>query len=91
MDAIQPIGAVVLVLALLGGALLLLRKRGAALFSFPRLSPAAPRRMEVIERLSLSPQHTLHLVRLGGRCVVVATAPTSCRLLYDGDDGGGEA
>jgi flagellar biosynthetic protein FliO len=85
MDTLQPLAAVVLVLALLGAALFLLKKRGAASFSFPRLAPASARRMEVIERLSLGPQHALHLVRVGGRSLVVATAPTSCHLLCDAD------
>jgi flagellar biosynthetic protein FliO len=75
--------AVVLVLALLGGALFFLRKRGAAAFSFSRLSSAGPRRMQVLERLPLGPQHALHIVRVGGRAVVVATTPTSCQLLCD--------
>jgi flagellar biosynthetic protein FliO len=73
--------AVVLVLALLGGSLFLLRKRGAAAFSFSRLASAGPRRMQVLERLPLGPQHALHIVRVSGREMVIATAPTSCRLL----------
>ena len=83
MDTLQPMAAVVLALALLGGALFLLRKRGAGSISFPRLSSAAPRRMQVLERLPLGPQHALHIVRVGGRAVVVATAPNSCQLLCD--------
>jgi flagellar biosynthetic protein FliO len=83
MDTLQPVAAVVLVLALLGGAHYALRKRGAATFSLPRFSAAGPRRMQVLERLSLGPQHALHIVRVGGRSVVVATAPTSCQLLCD--------
>ena len=83
MDTLQPMAAVVLVLALLGGALFLLRKRGAGSLSFARLSGAGPRRMQVLERLPLGPQHALHIVRVGARAVVVATAPTSCQLLCD--------
>ena len=85
MDAIQPIAAVVLVLSLLGGALFFLKKRGAASFHLPGSGSrrAGQRRMEVIERVTLSPQHSLHLVRIGDRTVVVATAPSSCRLLCD--------
>jgi hypothetical protein len=52
------------VLALLGGALFLLRKRGAAQFSSAAYvgagrSPDG----SAMERLSLGPQHTLHLIR----------------------------
>jgi flagellar biosynthetic protein FliO len=85
METLQPMAAVVLVLALLGGALFVLRKRGAATFSFSRLSSVGPRRMQVLERLPLGPQHALHIVRVGGRALVVATAPTSCQLLCDLD------
>ena len=37
--------------------------------------------MEVVERLSMGPNHALHLVRVGGRTVVVATSPGGCQLL----------
>jgi flagellar biogenesis protein FliO len=83
MDTLQPLLAVFFVLALLGGALFVLKKRGAASFRFTRQSPPGVRRMEVLERLTLSPQHALHVVRVGGRSLVVATAPTSCHLLCD--------
>ena len=81
MEAVQPLAAIILVLALLGGALLLLKKRGAASFRMPGISGSVPRRLEVIERISLGPQHSLHLVRADSRLLLVATAPTSCRLL----------
>lgn len=76
MDAIEPIAAIVLVLALLGSALLLLKRRGVV--SFPA---QGVKKLEVVERVSLGPQHALHLVRVGGRCVLIGTAPTSCQLL----------
>ena len=87
MDAIQPIAAVALVLTLLGGALFFLKKRGAASFHLPGSGSrrAGPRRMEVIERVALGPQHALHMVRVGDRTVVVATAPSSCQLLCETD------
>jgi flagellar biogenesis protein FliO len=78
MDLIQPLAAIVLVAALLGGALFLLKKRGGA--PLPGL-----RRLEVIERVSLGPQHALHLVRAGDRLVLIATAPSSCQVLDYGE------
>lgn len=81
MDILQPIAAIVLVMALLAGTLLLLRKRGAATFRLPGVSGAELRRLEVLERVSLGPQHALHLVRAGGRRILVATAPNSCQIL----------
>jgi flagellar biogenesis protein FliO len=77
----QSFGAVFLVMALLGGALFLLKKRGAASFRLPRMSSATPRQLEVIERVTLGPHHALHLVRVGDRRVLVATAPSSCQVI----------
>jgi len=66
------------VLALLGGALFWLRKGGIAAWPTPA---RAGRRMQSLERLPLSPQHSLHLVRVGERTLVVATSPGGCTLL----------
>jgi flagellar biogenesis protein FliO len=75
MDLIQPLEAIVLVAGLLGGALVLLKKRGGVSLS------GNPRRLEVMERIALGPQHALHLVRAGDRVVLIGTAPSSCQLL----------
>lgn len=75
MDLIQPLAAIVFVGAMLGGVLLLLKKRTV------RLRPSTGRRLEVIERLPLGPQHALHLVRAGDRVVLIATAPSACHVL----------
>jgi flagellar biogenesis protein FliO len=77
MDELQPIFAVVLVLSLLGGALMILRRRGIA--SFRALPAGNPRQMKVVERVPLGAQHALHLVRVGDRLILVATAPGSCQ------------
>lgn len=39
------------------------------------------RRMEAIERLALTPQHSLHLVRIGDKGFLVAAHPGGCTLL----------
>jgi flagellar biosynthetic protein FliO len=78
MDAIQPFAAIILVMALLGGALWALKKRGGATM-FRTVS--SPRRLEVVERISLGPHHSLHLVRAGDQLLLIATAPNSCQLL----------
>ena len=80
VDSLYSIIAVVLVLALLGGTLALLRNRGHAVLNFSARA-SRTKQMEVTERLALGPQHALHLVRIGNRSVVVATSPSSCRLL----------
>jgi flagellar biogenesis protein FliO len=87
MDDLQPILAVILVLSLLTGLLYFLRRRGIA--SFPSLpagsgfgrQTANARQMKVLERVPLGTQHALHLVRVGDRLILVATAPGSCQLL----------
>jgi flagellar biogenesis protein FliO len=37
--------------------------------------------MVAVERLSLTPQHSLHMVRVNGREFVVATHPQGCTLV----------
>ncbi len=78
MDVISQMGAVALVLALLGAALWCLRRRGV---SVPLAARRGTRRMECLERLPLGPQHTLHLVRLGDTALLVAASPGGCSLL----------
>jgi flagellar biogenesis protein FliO len=84
MEVIQPLAAIVFVMALLGGALLLLKKRGGATFRMPGISGSAPKRLEVMERVSLGPQHALHLVRVDGKTMVVTTAPGGCQIMEHG-------
>ena len=84
MQLTEQIGMVLLVFALMGGLLWFAKRRGlASLPSFPKgLGRGGnTRRLEVLERVPLSPQHALHLVRVAERTVLIATAPTSCTLL----------
>lgn len=39
--------------------------------------------MQVLERLPLTPQHSLHLVRIEERIVVVASGPGGCSVLEE--------
>ena len=73
---LQQFLAVFLVLALLVGALWLARRKGLASVRFPLVRPAGgARNMQVVERVTLSAQHSLHLVSLGGRLIVVGVSP----------------
>jgi flagellar biogenesis protein FliO len=84
MDAIQPVLSVLLVLGLLGGALYWLRAKGVARFSGKGLGAfgrQAGRQMQAIERLPLTPQHSLHLVSVGGRTLLVAVSPGGCTVV----------
>lgn len=87
--------SVLLVFLLLGFALWKLRQPGSgrSLTWRPpwRRPAAAGRSLQAVERLALTPQHMLHLVRVDGRELVVATHPQGCSfmesraLLFEGN------
>ncbi len=85
MDLIHQMAAAGAVLAAFAAVLWLLKSRGmlrgrawAALASSRR---RAPRALETVERLPLTAQHTLHLVRLGERALLLAATPAGCTLV----------
>jgi len=81
MDVLSQILAVFMVLATLGGMLWWLRRKGLAQFSAPAARRKAGRRLELLERLPLTPQHSLHLVRIVDKAVLIALSPSGCTLL----------
>ncbi len=81
MDALQPVGAILFVLALMAGALFLLKKKRLGGFRADLRVGGGTRRLQVLERVSLTPQHTLCLVRVGERLIMVTTAPGNCHVL----------
>ena len=81
MQLTEQIGMVLLVFALLGGLLWFSKKRGLAAFSIGARRGGDARRLEVLERVPLTAQHSLLLVRVADRTVLIATAPSSCTLL----------
>jgi flagellar biogenesis protein FliO len=87
METLQQSGAVALVLALLLLTLWWLRKRGLAGLagSLPMVRKTNARRLESLERLPLGPQHTLHLVRLGGAALLISASPSGCALVHRTD------
>ena len=87
MDFGQQYAGVALVLCLLGATLWWLRRRGYAAVATGRKD----RRLESLERLPLGPQHSLHLVRIGGALAVVSCSPGGCSLLQTlpADNAGG--
>jgi flagellar biogenesis protein FliO len=81
--------AIVLVFALLGVTLWKLRRGGNPLAALGqwRGTAAGGRALESVERLALTPQHALHLIRIQGREIVIATHPHGCTLLGDAAPG----
>jgi len=82
MEAVQQTLTVVFVLGLLGATLYWLRSKGLAQFK-GGIARAGARRMQTIERLALTPQHSLHLVNVSGRVLLIAVSPGSCVVLKD--------
>jgi len=65
------------VLLLLGCAVYFLRRKGVARFG----SADGGRQLQALERLPLTPQHSLHLIRVYGRTVLIAVSPGGCSIL----------
>src|SRR5882757_8155930 len=88
---VQQSLAVFLVLALLLGALWLLRRKGLATLGSPLArftgSAGGGRQMQVIERVALTAQHSLHLVSLSGRLIVIGVSPGGCSQIASLPDG----
>jgi len=81
MDWIRQLLGVAAVISLLLVSLAWLRRRGL-------LRPAGHggrarklRQLEPVDRLALTPQHSLHLVRMGGRVLLVGRSPAGITLL----------
>jgi len=83
MQLTEQIAMVLAVFALLGALLWFAKRRGMATFPIGSGRRGGARRLEVLERLPLTAQHALHLVRVADRTVLIATAPSSCTLLND--------
>jgi len=75
MELLQQFAAVGLVLALLIASLWLLKRKQLIL---PRRGGS--RQLEVVDRVALSPHHSLALVRVNGSMVLVGTGPGVCEI-----------
>jgi flagellar biogenesis protein FliO len=80
MDYLQQMLAVLAVFGILGGALWWLRGRG-----FARFAIGAPKKssgvLAQLERLPLSATHSLHLVRMADRAILIASWPGGCQAI----------
>jgi flagellar biogenesis protein FliO len=81
MESLQQGLTVLFVLGLLGGTLYWLRSKGLARFGVKGMGRTSGRQMQCIERLPLTPQHSLHLVRVAGKILLIAASPGGCSVL----------
>jgi flagellar biogenesis protein FliO len=81
VDLFRQLLGVGFVFALLGAALLVLRRKGAVAFIPRPKRSGESRELQIVERLALTPQHSLHLVRVKGREILVAVSPSGCSIL----------
>jgi flagellar biogenesis protein FliO len=80
MDYLQQMLAVLAVFGLMGGALWWLRQRGLARFAGPSIRKGSSV-LSQVERLSLSATHSLHLVRMADRAILIASWPGGCQAI----------
>jgi flagellar biogenesis protein FliO len=83
MDTLRQAGGAVAVLALLLLCLWWLRRKGLATPVW-RGPGRVGRQLESIERLPLTPNHSLHLVRWGAHDLLIASSPAGCVVLQRG-------
>ena len=80
--------AVLIVLGLLAVSLWLLRRKGLASIKLGFSSgTGSTGRMELLERIPLTPHHSLHLIRVEDRLVLVGISPAGCITLDAFSDG----
>ncbi len=87
MEMFQQLFVIAVVLGGLCALVWFLKRKGFAYsrtpFSRRTQSNAGPR-LEVIDRLALTPHHSLHLVKLADRTLLIGLSPNGCNLLETG-------
>lgn len=83
MEVLQQLVAVALVLGALCTLVWALKRKG---WIQGRISSSrdAHAQLEIIGRLSLTPQHSVHLIRLADRVLLVGLSPSGCNVLESG-------
>jgi len=81
MEVFQQFLMVLIVLGLLCGALWALKRKGWVRTGLRRKREEGTPRLEVIDRLPLTQHHSLHLVRLADRTLLIGLSPNGCNLL----------
>jgi hypothetical protein len=85
MPLIEQILAITFVFGLLAAALWAAGRRGGLPFHLSRSQAAQPAAARVIQRLPLTPQHCLHVVKAQGAILLVGTHPAGIVFAPHGD------
>jgi flagellar biogenesis protein FliO len=80
VELMQQLAAVAMVLGLLGAVLWLLQRNRLSPFITLAGRKVGTKQLEVVERVALSPQHSLALVRVNGVTMLVGTGPGVCEI-----------
>ena len=83
MDLAQQLLAVLFVILLLLGVLFVARRRPLGICPRWLGGVSARRTIEVLERTALTPQHTLHVVRIAGAVLVLGASPSGVSVLRE--------
>ncbi|HUS04934.1 MAG TPA: flagellar biosynthetic protein FliO [Bryobacteraceae bacterium] len=82
MELLTQIAGIAVVFALLGLALWGLGRKKLLVFGGMRIGASrGGQNLQFIERLNLTPQHSIHLVRTSTHRLVIAVHPAGCTLL----------
>jgi flagellar biogenesis protein FliO len=81
MDLARQLLAVLLVLGLLAAALWWLRQKGGVRITGRAGRGGRQRHVVLVERVSLTPQHAVHLIHVADRALLVGTGPSGCGLI----------
>jgi flagellar biogenesis protein FliO len=80
MTPVLEITAVFLVLMVLW----IVRQKRHELFHWASISRRPKQSLQVVDHVRLTPNHSIHVVRLANRMIVVAVHPAGCQLLGRG-------
>lgn len=78
INMVEQILAALFVIGLLLATVWVLRRKGFAAANPIWKRGRCSNNMQVIEKLSLTAQHSLHLVRLGDELILIGVSPSSC-------------
>jgi|GEM_PF-915084 len=81
MDTLTQLLPAVLVIGLLAAAIWALKRASSGGFSLPVRGSSRRRLLEPLDRLNLSPQHSLHIVGIEGRRILIVVHPSGCSVV----------